>query len=199
MPSRLSNDDYYLSLLPGVAARGTCQRRLVGAIIVDGDKRVLSMGFNGPPKGFPHCGELRRIDVSTHSMRDQFVLAAEQSPVACLGFDDPKGDTSRCMAVHAEINALLTCSELRHARKMYVSCSPCRNCALAIANTEIRHVVCLELYADDARHILEAAGIKLEVRERPPESGNQLPGEPTSCTDPQLHESVGHTAACWGK
>lgn len=143
---RLSNDEYYLSLLPGVAARGTCVRRKVGAIIVDANHRVLAMGFNGPPRSFPHCG-----DVAAESCKIS---------VLCHGQEDPKGDTRRCMAVHAEINALLTTT---YGHTMYVSCTPCKTCALAIANTSIKRIVCLEAYADDARHILEAAGISVSI------------------------------------
>lgn len=156
--SRLSNDEYYLSLLPGVANRSTCLRRAVGAIIVDVGHRVLSMGFNGVPIGFPHCGVERNLDpISSSALRH----ASKHKHVLCQGMDDPKGDTRRCNSVHAEINALLTCADLQRAHTMYVSCSPCRICALAIANTNIKRVVCQELYADDARHILAAAGISL--------------------------------------
>lgn len=147
---RLSNDQYFLSLLPGVAARSTCVRRTVGAIIVDENFRVMSMGFNGVPKGFPHC---------TRELNEH----APPESVLCKGADDPKGDTRRCMAVHAELNALLTCADLRHAHTMYVSTTPCHSCALAIANTSIKRIVCCEVYADDARHILEAAHIDLLV------------------------------------
>jgi deoxycytidylate deaminase len=112
------------------------------------------MGLNGVPRGFPHCGT--GLDVS--DARLELLL-----PVLCQGINDPKGDTRRCMAVHAEINALLTCTDLRYAATMYVSATPCRNCALAIANTNIKRVVCLEVYADDARHILAAADIALVV------------------------------------
>ena len=164
--ARLSNDEYYISLLPHVAARSTCLRRAVGAIIVDENNRVLAQGFNGVPSGFPHCGEIRReiLDANDFINQDKYILGRRmESPVDCHGKDDPKGDTRRCMAVHAEINALLTCSDLRHAHTMYVSATPCKPCALAIANTNIKRIVCREVYADDARYILEAAEIKVKV------------------------------------
>lgn len=158
--SRPSNDAYYVSLLTGVAARSTCLRRQVGAIITDENHRVLAMGFNGVPRGFPHCGErVRNIDVSNFNEPNAWILG-KLHPMTCEGRDDPAGDTRRCNAVHAEINALMT-ADLRFAHTLYVSCTPCRQCALAIANTNIKQIVCIEMYADDARHVLNAAGIKL--------------------------------------
>ena len=138
---RLSHDEYYTAMLRLVAARSTCVRRAVGAIIVDAKGRVLSTGYNGVPSGFPHCIEF-----------------------PCAGANDAKGDTSRCMAVHAEMNAILQCSRLEHAATIYVSCTPCFTCAKLIANTCVKRVVVLEEYADVlGRDVLERAGIRISV------------------------------------
>ena len=122
-------------MLELVSARSTCARRAVGAIIVDKKHRVLATGYNGPPSGFKHC-----ID----------------SP--CLGANDPPGDSSRCDAIHAEVNAILQCHRLDLAWKMYVSCSACFTCSKMIAQTPIKHVVCLETYAEK-NDVLRRAGI----------------------------------------
>jgi dCMP deaminase len=162
--NRLSNDNYYLSLLPGVAARATCVRRQVGAIIVDHQHRVLSMGFNGVPRGFPHCGEVTARMLGTTEWTRDNPDGIKFVPVpSCDGANEPKGVTDKCLAVHAEINALLSCADLQRAHTMYVSCTPCRRCALTIANTNIKRIVCLERYADDAEHILRSAGINLTI------------------------------------
>lgn len=123
---RLKIDDYYTQLLSLVAARSTCGRRAVGAIIVTKRGQILSTGYNGVPSKLPHCTE---------------------SP--CPGRTDPAGNTQRCLAVHAEINALLQCQRLDLAHILYCSCSPCFTCAKAICNTPIKRVVCCELYADE--------------------------------------------------
>ena len=137
---RLSHDDYYLTMLKLVAARATCARRAVAAIIVDEHFEVLSTGYNGVPRGFTHC-----ID----------------SP--CLGASDPPIDTRRCLAVHAEINALLQCKDLRRAYCIYVSCTPCFECAKAIANTSIQRVVSLEAYSGAGIAVLQEKGIKTDI------------------------------------
>lgn len=141
MTSRLSKDEYYLQMLKLVSARSTCIRRSVGAIITDEDGKVLSTGYNGPPIGFPHC---------------------ITSP--CAGASDVSGDTSKCMAVHSEQNALLQCNDLRRAAIMYCSCTPCFVCAKLIANTKIKRVVCEEAYADTrGLDVLKQADISVEI------------------------------------
>lgn len=122
---RLSKDRYFLELLKLVAERSTCGRRKVGAIITDAQGHVLSTGYNGVPSGVVHC-----IDVP------------------CAGRDDSPGDSSRCMAVHAEQNALLQCSQLQSAHTIYVTCSPCFVCMKMLANTHIARIVCVETYTD---------------------------------------------------
>ncbi len=50
--------DLYFMMIAGVAAsRSTCLRRRVGAVIVR-DNHIISTGYNGAPKGLPHCGEV---------------------------------------------------------------------------------------------------------------------------------------------
>jgi dCMP deaminase len=53
---RLSWDDYFMEITHLVAKRSTCLRRHVGAVIVR-DKRILATGYNGAPRGLPHCAE----------------------------------------------------------------------------------------------------------------------------------------------
>lgn len=138
---RPSLDVYFLDMLKLVAARSTCVRRAVGAIITDEAGHVLSMGYNGVPAGMRHC-----ID----------------SP--CEGANDPAGDSSRCLAVHAEQNALLQCKTLNLAHTIYTSCTPCFVCAKMIVNTPIRRVVCGTTYPDAAGHaVLIARSISVEV------------------------------------
>lgn len=120
---RLSHDEYFVSMLRLVAARSTCPRRQVGAIITDDKGHVLATGYNGVPSGFPHCTD-----------------------EPCLGAEDPMGDTSRCEAIHAEANALLQCFRIDLASRLYVSCTPCFACAKLILNTPIQQVVCASTY-----------------------------------------------------
>ena len=124
--SRESIHSYFVKMLDLVSARSTCRRRQVGAIITDGRGHVLSTGYNGVPSGEVHCTD-----------------------EPCPGALDQAGDTRRCMAVHAEQNALLQCAELFRANRFYVTCAPCFTCAKMILNTPIRLVVVTAPYADE--------------------------------------------------
>lgn len=123
---RDSKETYYVKMLAVVAARSTCARRSVGAIITDEQGIVLATSYNGAPSGFVHCTE---------------------SP--CPGALDPGGDTRRCQAIHAEQNALLTCHRLDLAHTMYVTVIPCFVCAKLILNTSIERVIATGPYTGD--------------------------------------------------
>lgn len=123
MSIRMSHDDYFLSLVELVAERSTCQRRRVGAILVDINNRILATGYNGVPQSFQHC-----ID----------------SP--CRGVDGNPG--AKCMSVHAEQNALLQCAERRSIHTLYVSTTPCFDCAKMLANTSLKRVVASSRYTE---------------------------------------------------
>lgn len=134
-------------MLKLVASRSTCRRRQVGAIITDVRGHVLSMGYNGVPSRLPHCVE-----------------------IPCLGTEDPPGDSSRCLAVHAEQNAILQCRSLENAHTMYVSCAPCFTCSKLISNTPITTVVVTEMYADSlGLGVLRQRGIKFACTVSEPE------------------------------
>lgn len=122
---RSSIHEYYQQMLRAVASRSTCARRQVAAIITDKSGHVLSMGYNGVPKDYPHCTD-----------------------EPCPGAKDKSGDTTRCMAVHAEQNAIMQCTNSELAHNMYVSCTPCFVCSKMIANTNIKCLYCAKDYPD---------------------------------------------------
>jgi dCMP deaminase len=55
--NRISSDEYFMEMAKLAAKRSTCLRRQVGAVIVQ-DKHVVATGYNGAPKGIPHCAEM---------------------------------------------------------------------------------------------------------------------------------------------
>jgi len=143
---RESKNAYYLAMLALVATRGTCPRRRVAAILTDAEGRVLATGYNGPPPGYPHC-----ID----------------DP--CPGARDAAGDTSRCVAIHAEQNAIVQAGlggNLARARHLYTSASPCFSCCkLLCALPALWEIYALDLYPDAAGlDLLRRRRIKLFVK-----------------------------------
>ncbi len=143
---RPSWDQYFVEIATQVATRSTCLRRRVGAVIVR-DKRILTTGYNGAPKGLAHCEEVG-------CLREQ------------LGI--PSGQRQEiCRALHAEQNAIIQAAlhgVSVEGATIYVTHQPCITCAKMIINAGIRRIVCRESYPDElAREMLDEANISLEV------------------------------------
>lgn len=138
--NRPTKHQYWIELLSGVSKRGTCPRRQTAAIIVDEDNLILASGYNGPPKKLSNCIE-----------------------TPCAGVSDEPGNTDRCLAIHAEDNAIKQLRErFYRAEIIYCTNLPCFNCAKDILSTPIKTVVYIEDYADKrGLDILLSAGIEV--------------------------------------
>ena len=49
-------DEYFMDIAHVVARRGNCRRRQVAAVIVR-ERRIVSTGYNGTPRGITNCDE----------------------------------------------------------------------------------------------------------------------------------------------
>lgn len=129
-----------------LSERSTCLRRKVGAVLVDKNNRVLSVGYNGAPPGQTHCEKLG-------CLREELNI--------------PSGERQEiCRAVHAEANALLWARKPDEpgAATLYVTAQPCSFCARLIATSPIgiKRIIYKGNYPDKfAVQILKEAGIEL--------------------------------------
>lgn len=121
-PTRPSWDEYFLEMSEVVAKRATCDRKHVGAIIVDSRHRIVSTGYNGSPRGAPHC------DDAGHLMKEV------------------DGRPSCVRTLHAESNALDDAGRRAEGGTIYVTVIPCFNCAKRIVNAGIVRVIWGEYY-----------------------------------------------------
>jgi dCMP deaminase len=120
--SRLSWDEYFMTIAYQVATRATCDRKHVGAVIVR-DKTILSTGYNGSLRGLPHCDETGHLMENGHCVR----------------------------TVHAEANAIVQSARngVRiDGASIYVTASPCWSCFRLIANSGIVRIAFGEFYRD---------------------------------------------------
>ena len=128
--SRMPWPEYFMNIIRLVAERSTCARRKVGAIAVK-NKRILATGYNGAPKGLPHCGEVG-------CMRE------------LLGI--PSGERHEiCRGSHAEINAIVQAASVgapTSGATIYCTHEPCSFCTKAIINAGIRRIVFVRSYPD---------------------------------------------------
>ena len=141
--NNISWDEYFMGIASLSALRSKDPNTKVGACIVDDDNKVVSIGYNGMPKG---------VDESQ------------------LSWNKGEGLDSKYLYVcHAEFNAILNTrngSALKGCR-LYVTLFPCNECAKACVQVGIKEIIYLEnKYADTvgvhaSRKMLELAGIKL--------------------------------------
>lgn len=133
--TRPSWDEYFLEIAKLTSKRSNCIRRKVGCVIVK-DTRILSLGYNGTPKGTKNCfeGGCERC-INLHKSPEK------QSSGSQLDM---------CMCLHAEENALLFVSQSDLAKStMYVTLIPCISCTKKILQCGIERVVYIESYNQD--------------------------------------------------
>ena len=128
--------------------RSKCLSRKIGAVLVKDDS-VIGTGYNGPPRGIPHCD--RRDDTGRY-MEHGVVLATadgkhvDKCPRQRMGFPSGEG-MEYCVAVHAEVNPIMQAA--REGRStigatLYCYCgTPCINCMKEIIQAGIKRIVCL--------------------------------------------------------
>ena len=147
MPKRndyISWDEYFMGVSLLSAMRSKDPSTQVGACIVSDENKIMSVGYNGFPRG---CSD------------DEFPW--ERSA-------DAANDTKYPFVCHAELNAILNAGgqDLRGSR-IFVALFPCNECAKAIIQSGIKEVVYIsDKYADTpatqaSKKMFKAAGVKL--------------------------------------
>ncbi|MBB1537883.1 MAG: dCMP deaminase family protein [Prevotella sp.] len=127
-------DERYLRMALIWAENSYCQRRKVGALVVK-DKMIISDGFNGTPSGFENVCE------DENQVTRPYVLHAEANAITKLARSHNNSDEAT----------------------LYVTASPCIECAKLIIQSGIKRVVYGEKYRlDDGIQLLERAGIEVE-------------------------------------
>jgi dCMP deaminase len=139
--TRPSWDDYFMRYAYLAATRATCPRKHVGAVIVDPEHRVVATGYNGSPPNVPSCDDIGCQMVENHCVR----------------------------TLHAESNALdYAGTRLAHNGTLYVTVTPCWDCAKRIIGARIMRVVYDEHYesrygkSTDVPDYLREHGVEVE-------------------------------------
>lgn len=110
-------DNYFIDIAKEVATRSTCDRAMVGCVLVK-NRRIISTGYNGSPRGLPHCDDVGHFMVDGRCKR----------------------------AVHAEANAILHAKEDLEGVTAYVTHEPCIDCSNLLSTAGIVEVVFLNDY-----------------------------------------------------
>ena len=138
---RPSWDEYFLKISELVGSRSTCDRAHVGAVITK-NKVILSTGYNGAPRGLPHCDDVGHEIVAGHCIR----------------------------TIHAEANAIAQAARNGasiEGAMIYLTVSPCYDCFKIMVNAGIKEVIYGNFYMsryEASKAVLtlaKKAGIKL--------------------------------------
>ncbi|MCQ2095493.1 MAG: dCMP deaminase family protein [Bacteroidaceae bacterium] len=125
-------DERYLKMARIWAENSYCKRRQVGALVVK-DKMIISDGYNGTPSGFENICE--------------------------------ENNVTKPYVLHAEANAITKLARSHNSSEgatMYITASPCIECAKLIIQSGIRRVVYGENYRlDEGINLLRRAGIEV--------------------------------------
>jgi dCMP deaminase len=120
---RPSWDEYFMNIAKVVASRSNCMKRKVAAIIVR-DKRVVSTGYNGTPRGTRNCNE--------------------GGCPRCNSLATSGTALDECLCSHGEENAIVQASYHGVSLKdavIYTTFAPCLQCTKMIINSGIREVI----------------------------------------------------------
>ena len=141
--SYLSWGDYFMGLALLSAKRSKDPNTQVGACIVNENKKIISVGYNGMPIG---CSD------------DAFPWSIEGEDL----------NTKYPYVVHAELNAILNSKVDLSNCTIYVTMFPCNECTKAIIQSGIKHMIYLtNKYPDStavkaSMKMLDSAGITYE-------------------------------------
>lgn len=138
-------DRYFMDIAQVAAKRSNCSRRQVAAVLVR-DKRIISTGYNGTPRGVRNCSEGGCPRCNSNA---------------------PSGShLTECLCSHAEENAIVQAAYhgiMVKGATLYTTFSPCLLCAKMIINAGIVEVVYHQRYSIDSvsMSLLAEAGVKV--------------------------------------
>jgi dCMP deaminase len=138
---------FFIDIANKVAEQSTCCRLKVGCVLVR-EGRIISIGYNGVPKGMKHCED---------KFPEEFRKDYEH-------FRNVHHEWSNTHELHAEANAILFAAKEGISTKgatLYITFSPCINCAKIIASAGIKKVIYNEKYdrSSDGIDFLHELGI----------------------------------------
>lgn len=137
----ISWENYFMGVASLSALRSKDPNTQVGACIVNDSKRIISIGYNGLPKGLDD-------DTFNWSNEGEFL------------------NTKYPFVVHAEANAILNATTSVNNATVYVTLFPCHECTKLIVQSGIKEIIYADnKYKDTESHqaslkMLDAAGIK---------------------------------------
>jgi len=138
-------DEYFMKIAQVASMRSNCIKRKVGAVIIR-DKRIISTGYNGTPRGTKNCNE--------------------GGCPRCNSLASSGTRLEECLCSHAEENSITQAAYHGTSVKdgtLYTTFAPCLMCSKMIINSGILEVVFNIDYPlnDTSFHLFAQAGVKV--------------------------------------
>ncbi|SEB40494.1 deaminase [Paenibacillus sp. GP183] len=142
MTNRKDWDTYFMDIAYMASTRSQCNRRHVGAVLVQG-KKLLGTAYNGAPMGIPDCSEAGCMLVEEIELK---IVDGQEEVIR----------KQRCIrTIHAEQNLLLfTDREDREGSTVYVTDQPCWTCGNMLANSGVTEIVYHRPYLKDSDKVI---------------------------------------------
>lgn len=150
----------FMNIARAFAAESKCVSMQVGAVIVK-DDHIISHGYNGSPKGHQNCCDRFGLP----HRYDMYYLSVDgQRKLTDAGREEHhKYSTEN--EIHAELNAILFAA--KHGLNisggtMYVTVSPCQQCAKCLTQSGIKRIIYDKLYdknPDNWKDIFNGSGV----------------------------------------
>lgn len=137
--------NYFKNVCLETSKLSTCVSKQVGAVLVR-DKRIIAIGYNGVPSGATHCNDIFNKESFNREEHTKWSVTHEY---------------------HAEENIFSFCLREGISTKnstMFISLSPCINCAKMISNSGITQVFYIEEYDRDTGGIQFLVDNKISIR-----------------------------------
>jgi dCMP deaminase len=139
-------DEYFYNMCKVVASKSPCLSRKIGAILVR-DKSIVSTGYNGPPRGIPHCEVI--------------------CPRQAKGYESGT-HLEECPAQHAEENAVTNAARNGVSTlgcTLYLNTIiPCKNCFGTLINAGIKEIVVKKVEYYDIYTDFLASNSSIKIR-----------------------------------
>jgi len=178
-------DEWFHTMCVSVATKSQCLSRQIGAVLVK-DRSIISTGYNGPPRGVPHCGHRHKLDPDLMAdyeakgldKEDVGNKTAEKCPRYILGYKSGEG-LELCVAGHAERNALINAARAGIKTKkctLYMDCGvPCTPCLVEIINAGIKEIVVTKMtyYDRSSEYLLKNSSLLCRVYDHLKEEENE--------------------------